>query len=110
MTADSLWRLKDILDLYAEPDDPQRPVVCFDERPFQLLSDSQPPLPMKPGQPRRQDDEYRRQGQCTLFLCVHPPSRLAAGDGHPAADQLGLHPTDEAAQATVHWRFTTADA
>lgn len=72
MTADSLWRLKDILDLYAEPDDPQRPVVCFDERPFQLLSDSQPPLPMKPGQPRRQDDEYRRQGQCTLFLCVHP--------------------------------------
>ena len=37
--------MEDVLDLYAEPYDPQRPVVCFDETSTQLLSDVRPPLP-----------------------------------------------------------------
>ena len=52
----------DGLDLYAEPYDPHRPVVCFDETSTQLLADARPPLPVQPGRPARQDYEYRRGG------------------------------------------------
>ena len=46
--------MEDVLDLYAEPYDPQRPVVCFDETSTQLLSDARTPLPAEPGRPRRE--------------------------------------------------------
>ena len=49
--------MEDILDLYAEPYDPQRPVVCFDETSTQLLADVREPMPVKPGRPRREDYE-----------------------------------------------------
>lgn len=64
--------MEDVLDLYAEPYDPRRPVVCFDERPYQLLEDKQTPLPMEPGRPRRVDYEYERHGSCNLFLVFQP--------------------------------------
>lgn len=72
MTADFIWRMEDVLDLYAEPYDPKRPVVCFDERPYQLLGEKYEPLPMEPGQPQRVDYEYERQGRCNLFLMFQP--------------------------------------
>ena len=50
--------MEDVLDLYAEPHDPQRPVVCFDETSTQLLADIREPLSAKPGRPRREDYEY----------------------------------------------------
>ena len=37
--------MEDVLDLYAQPYDPRRPVVCFDETSTQLLADTRPPLP-----------------------------------------------------------------
>ena len=51
-----------VLDLYAEPYDPARPVVCFDERPCALVGEveGRPPLPMRPGIEARQDHEYVR--------------------------------------------------
>ena len=64
--------MEDVLDLYAKPYDPQRPVVCFDETSTQLLVDVRPPLPAEPGQPRRQDYEYRREGTRNLFLACEP--------------------------------------
>jgi hypothetical protein len=64
--------MEDVLDLYAEPYDPRRPVVCCDERPSQLVADVQAPLPMEPGRPQRVDDAYERQGCCNLLLIVHP--------------------------------------
>ena len=64
--------MEDGLDLYAEPYDPRRPVVCFDERPYQLVADVQAPLPMEPGRPQRVDDAYERQGCCNLLLIVQP--------------------------------------
>ena len=64
--------MEDVLDRYAEPYDPRRPVVCFDERPSQLVADVQAPLPMEPGRPQRVDDAYERQGCCNLLLIVHP--------------------------------------
>ena len=59
--------MEDVLDLYAEPFQPFRPVVCFDERPVQLLSDVREPLPMKTGQVRRYDYEYKREGTANLL-------------------------------------------
>ena len=62
--------MEDVLDLYAEPYDPQRPLVCFDETSTQLLADTRPPLRAQPGRPARQDYEYRREG--TRNLCWQP--------------------------------------
>lgn len=70
--ADFVWRMEDVLDLYAEPLDPARPVVCFDERPCQLRADVLAPIPTKPGRKRRQDYEYKRNGSCNLFVMVEP--------------------------------------
>ena len=64
--------MEDVLDLYAEPHDPQRPVVCFDETSTQLLAETRPPLPPRPGRPLRQDYEYRREGTRNLFLACEP--------------------------------------
>ena len=64
--------MEDVLDLYAEPYDPERPVVCFDETSTQLLADTREPLPAKPGRPRREDYEYRRGGTRNLFLTREP--------------------------------------
>ena len=64
--------MEDVLDLYAEPYDPQRPVVCFDETSTQLLADVRDPLPAKPGRPRREDYEYQRAGTRNLFLTCEP--------------------------------------
>jgi len=64
--------MEDVLDLYAEPYKANRPVVCFDELPFQLLADKRAPQPAAPGRPARVDYEYRRQGTANLFLCFEP--------------------------------------
>src|SRR5215472_8158753 len=63
-------RMEDVLDLYAEAPDAKRPVVCFDERPTQLIGEVREPIPAAPGQPRRYDYEYRRNGTVNLFVCV----------------------------------------
>jgi hypothetical protein len=65
-------RREDVLDLYEEPDDPQRPRVCFDERPCQLLGERRAPLPMVPGHPSRIDYEDIRRGTCNLFIMAEP--------------------------------------
>ena len=64
--------MEDVLDLYAEPFHPRRPVVCFDERPVQLLADVYAPLPLQPGQARRVDYEYERGGTANLFVMCQP--------------------------------------
>ena len=64
--------MEDVLDLYAEPYDLDWPVVCFDETSTQLLADTRPPIPVQPGQPRRQDYEYRRAGTRNIFLTCEP--------------------------------------
>lgn len=69
-----MWRMEDVLDLYAEPYDPKHPQVCFDERPVQLLGDTYAPIPMQKGQARRYDYEYEREGTANLFMMVQPLS------------------------------------
>ena len=64
--------MEDLLDLYAEPFDPARPVVGFDESSKQLVAETRLPLPMEPGRPERFDTEYARSGTANLFLFVQP--------------------------------------
>lgn len=64
--------MEDVLDLYADPLDPQYPVVCFDEKPVQLLADTRPPVPAHPGQVARHDYEYERCGTANLFIVFQP--------------------------------------
>jgi hypothetical protein len=64
--------MEDILDLYAEPFQPAYPVICFDELPYQMVSETQLPVPMQTGKPLRYDFEYRREGTCNLFLLLQP--------------------------------------
>ncbi len=64
--------MEEVLDLYAEAHDPTRPVVCFDEMPYQMVAETRVPLPAASGQPARYDYEYRRMGTCNLFACFTP--------------------------------------
>lgn len=64
--------MEDVLSLYAEQDDPWRPVVCFDERPCQLLDDVLTPIPLQPGQAQRYDYQYERCGTANIFGALNP--------------------------------------
>lgn len=64
--------MEDILEVYTLPEDPQHPLVCMDELSKQLVSETREPLPVQPGQPRRYDYEYRREGVCNVFLTFAP--------------------------------------
>ncbi|WP_208974010.1 IS630 family transposase [Streptomyces malaysiensis] len=65
-------RMEDVPAVYAQPYDPARPVVCMDEKPYQLLADARDPLPARPGHDARQDSEYIRRGTCSIFAWVEP--------------------------------------
>jgi transposase len=67
---DYIARMEDLLDLYAEPHDPKRPVVCFDESPIQLIGEVRVPITPKPGKRYRYDSEYKRNGTANLFVMV----------------------------------------
>jgi DDE superfamily endonuclease len=64
--------MEDVWEVYARPYDPKRPQVCFDEGGKQLLGEVRPPLPVRPGTPRREDSEYERNGTANRFLGFEP--------------------------------------
>jgi len=65
-------RMEDVLDVYARPHDPAVPVVCMDEKPYQLLAHARDPIPAAPGRDRKEDSEYVRHGTCSIFVWVEP--------------------------------------
>ncbi|HUF68983.1 MAG TPA: IS630 family transposase [Longimicrobiales bacterium] len=69
---DFVCRMEDVLDLYQEPYDPLRPVVCFDEVPYQLIGETRTPVPAASGRRQRVDYEYRRCGTANLFIVLEP--------------------------------------
>lgn len=89
MSAEFVWKMEDVLDLYEEPYDPKRPVVCFDEMPYQMVAQTRIPLPAKPGGVARYDYEYRRRGMVNIFAFFEPKRgwrRLDVTDRRTAVD------------------------
>lgn len=64
--------MEDILSVYRRPRDSNRPLVCMDECPKQLIGETRVSLPPAPGHPMRYDTEYVRNGTCNQFLFVAP--------------------------------------
>ena len=64
--------MEEVLDIYKRNYDPDRPVICFDERPCQLIGEVMVPMPMKPGRVQRQDYHYKRKGTCCVMIAFEP--------------------------------------
>lgn len=64
--------MEDVLDIYEKPYNPALPVVCMDEKPYQLLGEIREPLPMRPGDTPKTDFEYIRNGTCSIFVFNEP--------------------------------------
>lgn len=64
--------MEDVLDVYEIPYNSQRPVVCMDEKPYQLLGEAREELPMRRGSDRKLDSEYVRNGTCSIFVFTQP--------------------------------------
>lgn len=65
-------QMEQVLDVYKRSYDSQRPVVCRDESPRQLIRETRLPLAASPGAAERHDYEYERCGVGNLFLAVEP--------------------------------------
>ena len=59
--------MEDVLDIYQQPYDADYPVICMDEKHYQLLGEKRHSIPMKRGRPKREDDEYVRNDTCCIF-------------------------------------------
>jgi len=64
--------MEQVLDYYEKPYDPSYPVICFDERPCQLIDDVLQPMPVKEGQPKREDYHYKRNGTAVVLAAIEP--------------------------------------
>ena len=84
--------MEDLLDLYQQPLDPRRPLVCFDEGSKELHGQTRPALPARPGQPVHEDCEYVRQGTANLFLW-----------SAPLLGQRGVQVTDRRTRVDFAW-------
>lgn len=104
MSSEYVANMEDVLDVYALPFDPNYPQVCFDERPVQLLEDVYEPIPAQPGQVRRYDYEYERNGTANLFVMCQPLAgwrsvktterRTKIDFAHCMKDLVDIHFTD----------------
>jgi DDE superfamily endonuclease len=65
-------RMYELIDLYHQPDNPQQPVVCVDEKSKQLLASVRPTIALKPGAATKEDGEYERRGTRNIFVAVEP--------------------------------------
>lgn len=71
--AEFVARMEDVLAVYARKYDENCPVVCMDEKPFQLLDERYAPIPMsKANHTLKYDCEYERKGTCSIFICTEP--------------------------------------
>ncbi len=70
--AEFVAAMEKVLDVYQRPYDPALPVICMDETPRQLISETRTPIPARPGQTERHDYEYERCGVCNVFMASEP--------------------------------------
>ena len=98
--------MEDVLDLYAQPYDPSRPTVVFDETSKQLIGETRQPLPARPGHVARYDYEYQRKGTRNIFLVGEPQ----AGWRHvEVTEQRTMHDFAEQMKWLVDERYPQAE-
>jgi hypothetical protein len=98
--------MEDVLDVYQRPYNPKKPMVCLDEKPVQLLADTRAGRDPAPGQSRRQDYEYEREGTANIFVTFEPLANwrdLTVTDQRTAADWAQL------VKGLVDGRYKKAD-
>jgi hypothetical protein len=66
--------MEDVLETYARPYHPERPVLCMDEQPVQLLKETKTPIAATRNHPKRVDYEYERNGTASIFMFAEPLS------------------------------------
>ena len=64
--------MEEVLDIYSQPYDPDKPVICMDEQPVQLLKETRTPIAATPTHPKRVDYEYERNGTASIFMFTEP--------------------------------------
>ena len=67
-----IWNREQVLNVYERRYSSRNSVICFDERPCQLIDDVLVPVPMKPGREKREDYEYKRRGTCCVLMAIEP--------------------------------------
>lgn len=71
--AEFVAHMEDVLEVYSRPYNEKRPVVCMDEKPFQLLDEMFLPIPMsEKNHTKKYDCEYIRKGSCSIFMFTEP--------------------------------------
>ena len=71
--ADFVSRMEDVLEVYSRPFDAKKPVICMDEKPFQLLDEQIQPIPLsEENHIKKYDCEYIRKGSCSIFMFTEP--------------------------------------
>lgn len=80
--------MEDVLEVYHRPYDPQMPVVCMDEKPYQLLGHTRDPIPARLGQDLKEDSEYVRHGTCSIFVWAEPLAGRRRVDARPRRTRI----------------------
>ncbi len=80
--------MEDVLEVYHRPHDPLVPVVCMDEKPYQLLGHAREPIPAVPGRDLREDSEYVRHGTCSIFIWAEPLAGRRRVDARPRRTRI----------------------
>ena len=70
--AEFVYHMEDVLEVYQRPENARFPLICFDETPVQLISETLQSIPAQKGHPERYDYEYRREGTANLFMFFAP--------------------------------------
>ncbi|WP_415118598.1 IS630 family transposase [Micropruina sp.] len=86
--AEFVARMEDVLEVYHRPFDPAVPVVCMDEKPYQLLGHARDPIPARPGHDLKEDSEYVRHGTCSIFVWVEPLAGHRHVDAKPRRTRI----------------------
>lgn len=80
--------MEDVLAVYARPYNQQKPVVCMDEKPYQLLDHARESLPARPGSTEKIDNEYIRNGTCSIFIFTEPLAGWREAEALPRRTKL----------------------
>ena len=88
-SAEFVYHMEDVLEVYHRPHDPRFPVVGLDETFTQLIGETREPLPGRPGDVERYDSVYERNGVASLFMAFEPLAgwrHVGATGGRTRAD------------------------